>query len=131
MRMRRRLILLAASVPAWLHAQAPMYQAPSGEVFVATENPYRMYWLRGGDTIGSPTKELTLERQRWRPRGTALEVLVDQQSLDAGRRAKSDTLLIDRNGRVATINAKPPGINERVDFLLKLPTERLSPGVKW
>ena len=129
--MRRLLIFLAASVPAWLYAQAPTYQAPHGEIFVATENPYRMYWIRGGDTIGSPTKELTLERQLWRARGTALEVLVDQQSLDAARRATSDTFLVDRDGRVATINSKPPGINGRVDFLLKLPSERLSRGVRW
>ena len=131
MRMRRQLVLFATLLPTCLHAQAPTYKAPTGEVFVATENPYRMYWLRGGDTIGSPTKELTLERQLWTTRGTTLEVLVDQQSLDAARRATSDTFVIGGNGRVETINAKPPGINGRVDFLLKLPVERLTLGTKW
>lgn len=131
MRVLRQLVLVAVFAPVRVHAQAPTYKAPAGEVFVATENPYHMYWLRGADTVGSPTKELTLERQVWRSRGSKLEVIVNQQSLDASRRATADTFVVGGTGRVATINAKPPGINGRVDFLLSLPVKPLTVGVTW
>lgn len=128
MRIRPRFLLL---LPTSLWAQLPNYKPPSTEVFVATTNPYRMYWLRGKDTIGAPVQELTLERQSWSRAGSGLRVLLDQLALDVTRRTSTDTFDVEPNGRVARINGKAPGVHERVDFLLHLPTTPLTVGTTW
>jgi hypothetical protein len=129
--MRNRLPFFLLALPVSVWAQVPNYKVPSSEVFVATTNPYRMYWLRGNDTIGSPVRELTLEGQSWSREGSALRVLINQLTLDAGRRTTSDTFVVEPNGRVASINGKMPGVHSRVDFLLRLPTAPLAVGVTW
>src|SRR5256885_308407 len=129
--MRNRLSFFLLILPALLSAQAPSYKAPSADVFVATTNPFRMYWLRGKDTVGSPVRELTLERQSWSRSGGALRVVLDQLMLDATRHEKKDTIVVEPNGRIASINGKTPGVHGRVDFLLRLPTERLVRGITW
>ena len=120
-------LLLGAFAP--LRSQSAVYRSPAADVFVATINPYRMYWVRGADTIGGPVKELTLETQSWKAADGALQVVVAQQTLDASRRTTTDTFTLEENGRVAMINRKPPGIHGRVDFLLRLPSTPLRPAL--
>jgi hypothetical protein len=90
-----------------------------------------MYWVHGNDTVGSPVREITVERERWKQLGDRLQVVVDDQMLSATRRVTSDTFVVDRDGRVASINGKPPGVHSRVDFLLHLPARPLEVGVRW
>lgn len=129
--MRNQFCVLLAVLPLPVLAQAPSYMAPDADIFIALENPYRMYWLRGTDTVGTPVRELTLERQSWTRQGNTFQVLVHQQTLDARRRATSDTLVVERDGRISTLNGKQPGVNSRIDFLLHLPTNHLAIGVSW
>ncbi|HEV8411010.1 MAG TPA: hypothetical protein VGQ30_10895, partial [Gemmatimonadaceae bacterium] len=119
--------LLAAAA----HAQSMQYRIPPGSVDIAIVNPYRMYWLRGGDTLGSPITEKSVERQQWRPAATHFSVVVEQRLLNVSRRFTSDTFSVERNGRVTAINSKPPGLNGRVDLLLRLPNSSLRVGTRW
>ena len=122
-------LLIALAAP--LAGQAPSYKAPPREVFVGVVNPYRMYWLRGSDTVGAPVRDVTLETESWRRTGNNFEILVNQQTLDARRQVRSDTFVVEQSGRVTQINNKPPGVHERVDLLLRLPAEPLAIGLKW
>lgn len=129
--MLNRLTLILLAFPASVWAQLPTYKAPAADVFIALTNPYHMYWLRGNDTVGSAVRDLTLEKQSWSSQGNALRVVVNQLTLSAMRRTTAETLVVEPNGQVASINGKLPGVQDRVDFLLRLPAKRLEHGLTW
>ncbi len=105
---------------------------PSGDtVFVLLVNPYRMYWVRGGDTVSQPMHAVSVEEQHWDRDGQGLRVTVKQLQLDVGRHMKVDTFTITPLGAVRQINGHAPGLNERVDFVPRLPDRTLAPGVTW
>jgi hypothetical protein len=108
-----------------------VYRAPPDTVFVVVTNPYRMYWVRGGDTISQPMHSVAVEAQRWRRDGERLQVTVRDVQLDVHRRERVDTFTITPLGAVTAINGDPPGLNERVDLLLRLPGKNLTPGLVW
>jgi hypothetical protein len=114
-----------------VEAQSAQYRSPSGPIHIAIVNPYRMYWVRGSDTLGSPTTEKSVERQVWRATATHLSVVVEQHLLNVSRRFTSDTFSVASDGRVTAINSKPPGLNGRVDLLLRLPRGAFRVGTVW
>ena len=121
----------------WLAASAnrglgqDVYRPSADTVFVLLVNPYRMYWVRAGDTVSQPMHAVSVEAQRWARHGQQLHVTVRQLPLDVHRRIKVDTFTVTPLGGVRAINGRAPGMNERVDFLPRLPGRTLAVGVAW
>src|SRR5207244_7062782 len=107
------------------------YLPPPDTVFILLVNPYRMYWVRGGDTLSQPMHTVSVEAQRWDRDGQHLVVGVRQLQLDVHRRTKVDTFNITSLGVVQKINGHRPGLDERIDLLPRLPGRALESGVIW
>jgi hypothetical protein len=129
--MRRVLPFVFTLLATTAGAQPSSYRVPASQPHIAIVNPYRMYWVRGADTVGSRVSESSIEHQRWSASGSGLTIVVDQTHLDVTRRVTSDTFAIESDGRVSTINSRPPGLNGRVDLLLRLPHVPLRVGTTW
>lgn len=105
---------------------------PSADTeFVLLVNPYRMYWIRGVDTLSQPQEAVSIEAQRWDRDGQRLRVTVRQLQLDVHRHLKVDTFTVTSRGAVEKINGHAPGLNERVDLVLRLPARPFAPGLTW
>jgi hypothetical protein len=107
------------------------YHVPRDTVFVQLVNPYRMYFVRKGDTLSNPVTGVAVEAQHWDRDGARLRVTVRALQLDVTRRARVDTFTVTRRGAVELINGHTPGLNERVDLLLHLPGRPLTAGATW
>ncbi len=110
---------------------APAYSAAERPIFIENINPYRMYWVAGADTLGTPVESVTLESQLWARKGPDIQVVVRQESLQPHASTKTDTFRIDTRGRVLGINGRAPGLHARVDFLPRLPTHALMDRARW
>ena len=129
--MRLAKLLFAPSLlPALLSAQAG-YAAPADTVFYMLVNPYRMYWVRNGDTLSNPTQAVSVEAQRWARAGQDLRVVARQLQLNVQRTAKTDTFDLTPSGVIRSINGKPPAMSERVDIVPRLPKGKLAAGMSW
>ena len=122
--------LWAALVAPQLSGQTA-YRPAADTTFILLVNPYRMYWVRGTDTLSQPQHAVSVEAQRWEKAEPQLRVIVQQWGLDVHRRTSKDTFLVAAQGAVVKINGHPPGLNERVDLLLQLPKATLAPGLAW
>lgn len=107
------------------------YLPQTDSIFVLLVNPYRMYWVRGGDTLSQPMHEVSVEAQRWDRDGQDLRVAVRQLLLNVHRRSKVDTFTVTSLGAVERINGHAPGLNERIDLVLRLPRRALVTGLTW
>lgn len=131
---RIRIIIFSLLLaPLAARAQAPArYQAQADTQWVETSNPFRMYWVRGADTLGQgEIHSVSVESHVWRAAGERLEVVSRQLSLDVGRVDKVDTTTVLPNGVVVLINRRPPGVGSRTDFVLHLPAAPLAVGTEW
>jgi hypothetical protein len=126
---------LAASLAAPLSClaqAAPRYRPPADTVWVETVNPFHMYWVRGADTVGQgPVHSVTVESRVWRAAGERLDVVTRQGSLTTQRTVSTDTTTLLPNGTVVEIGHRRPGVSERVDFVLHLPSAPLAVGLAW
>ena len=100
-------------------------------MFVLLVNPYKMYVVRGGDTLGNPIHSVSVEAQRWQATRAGLQVEVRALDLDIHRRIKVDTFGVTPLGALQSINGRAPGFSERIDFLLRLPPRALAPDLTW
>jgi hypothetical protein len=116
--------------PAFLAGQGA-YAPSSDTLFYLLVNPYRMYWLRDGDTLSQPMHAVSIEAEHWQRATRELRVVSRQLSLDVHRRVRTDTFAITPVGAVRAINGHAPGLNERVDFLPRLPGRKLVTGLSW
>lgn len=128
---RPALLAFLLVAPAAVRAQAPRYRVPADTQRYTRDNPFRMYWVRGADTIGTPRRELGVEARAWREAGGSPEVVVRALGLDVGRRTSTDTFRLSADGRVRAINGRRPGSNGRLDLLLQLPGRALARGTTW
>ncbi|MEN8373943.1 MAG: hypothetical protein ABFS34_00685 [Gemmatimonadota bacterium] len=97
-------------------------------------NPFRLYWVRGADTLGWSGDNAAVEAHVWtRAPPAALSGIVAQHALDAAREVKEDTFLVAPTGRVLSINGPGAGPDGRWDLLPPLPgdTSALVPGAVW
>lgn len=120
-------IARAASVSA----QAPRYAARHDTLRYAIDNPYRMYWVRGADTIGPVRHEVSVESHVWGGTASQPEVTVDNQLLDVSRRLQRHVFALTPNGSVRTVDRKAPDASAAVDLLLRLPATPLAVGSAW
>jgi len=107
------------------------YRPSPDTIFVLLVNPYRMYWVRGGDTLSQPVHEVSVEAQRWDRDGQDLRVAVRQLLLNVQRRSKVDMFTVTSLGAVEKVNGHAPGLNERIDLVLRLPRRALVTGLTW
>lgn len=127
-----RLVLAALCAGATgAAAQAPSYAARHDTLRYTIDNPYRMYWLRGADTIGPARRELSVESHAWGGTAAQPEVTVHNQLLDVSRRLQQHVFALAPNGRVRTVDRKPPDASLAVDLLLHLPAAPLRAGTSW
>jgi len=131
-------LLLASSVIAAIlagaasaSAQAPRYAARQDTLRYIIDNPYRMYWLRGADTIGPARHELSVESHAWGGTAAQPEVTVHSQLLDVSRRLQRHVFSLAPNGGVRTVDHRPPDASPTVDLLLHLPATPLTVGTAW
>ena len=122
-------IACAASVSS---AQtAPRYQVAADTLRYTIRNPFRVYWLRGTDTIGAPQDVRSVEAHRWSGSAEQPVVTVRQISLDVGRRTTDHAYVVTPGGRVLEVDGRLPKGGERIDLLLHLPSEPLVTGAQW
>ena len=112
-------------------AQAPHYQVAHDTLRYEMDNPFRMYWVSGADTIGTPQHELSVESHVWSGPSATLRVAIRQLVLNVGRRLHTDTFDIAPSGRVVAVNHSAPTGAQRVDLLLQLPSTELRVGSEW
>jgi hypothetical protein len=124
------LVLLCGAVPARAQT-APRYLVRADTLRYETDNPFRMYWVRGTDTIGAPRRSRAVEAHSWSGTARAPELAIRQVSLGVDRRTRSDTFAIAPDGRVRAINGAPPTSSSRFDLLLRLPSTPLRAGSTW
>jgi hypothetical protein len=124
------LLCAAATVPAGARAQA-RYLPSADTLRYESYNPYRMYWLRGADTLGRPVESRSVESHVWRGGADRPEVVIRQQHLDYKRGPSTDTFTVSPQGRVLEINHRPPTGSQRIDLLLRLPAAPLAVGTRW
>lgn len=129
--MNRILLLLALGVAAAPAGAQARYLPQPDTLYYEALNPYRMYVVRGGDTLGGPIRSLTVERHVWRASdgGLAVQVRLDHPNdLSATTR---DTLELNARGLVTAIPGSTDGSAGRWDFVLRLPGGELAPGTVW
>jgi len=125
------LIALFLAGPARACTQSVAYSARHDTLRYAIDNPYRMYWLHGADTVGPERHEESVESHVWGGTAAQPELTVRNQLLDVSRRLQRHTFAIAPNGRVRTIDRQPPGASQAVDALLQLPPSPLRAGASW
>ena len=125
-------VLALACVAPIAGAQAPpRYRVSADTLRYTIRNPFRMYWVKGTDTTGTPQDARSVESHRWSGSPERPEVAIHQVSLDVGRRTSDDVYTIAPTGRVVQIDGRAPKSSERIDLLLHLPAAPLVAGTRW
>lgn len=123
---------MACTVAITLSAQQPShYRVQRDTLFYRIENPFRMYWMNGADTIGPPVHSVSVESHLWSGADGAPAVRVSAQQVDVNRSTKVNEYRVTPSGRVVTIDGAAPKPGDRVDLLASLPDRPLSVGVRW
>lgn len=134
---RTRLVRAACAVAAFLAAadvapsQAPRYAARHDTLRYTIDNPFRMYWLHGSDTVGPQQHEVSVESHVWGGSPSQPDVTVHNQLLDVSRRMQRHVYALSPNGYVRTIDRRRPGASQALDLLLPLPPMALRAGTSW
>jgi hypothetical protein len=129
MRILLPVLALLAAAPAGAQGG---YRAQPDTLFVESLNPYRMWFVRGGDTLGNSVRSLSVERQVWRTAGDSLVVPVVTHTLNLSAEAESETLGMTRRGHVTSVDGQADKVRGRYDFVLRLPPGlTLAEGTAW
>lgn len=112
-------------------AQAARYAARRDTLHYTVDNPFRMYWLHGSDTVGPQQHELSVESHVWSGSASQPEVTVHNQLLDVSRRLERHVFALAPNGHVRSIDGRRPQASQSVDLLLPLPRAPLRAGTDW
>jgi hypothetical protein len=125
-------VCLLLVTPQLATAQTGQYHAPPDTAFLITYNPHRLYWVRGGDTLGGTSPSLTVSSQHWRSGDGGFLVATHQVDLDLSRQVRNDTLRVDSSGHV-TIPVDRRSGTHAVDFTVHFPrgAPQLTPGFSW
>ena len=124
------LLLLAAAAPA--RAQGGVYRAQPDTLFYRIVNDYRIWLVRGGDTLGAPVREVGVERQLWKAAGPELAVLRLRTGLDVRRQTRRDSLAVAPLGRVAAIDGDTNAPRGEYDLVPRFPRPLpLAAGAAW
>jgi hypothetical protein len=144
---RLGLALVAAALtvgvgPAPLHAQEgdaappapPAYRAQRDTLWYERSAPYRLYWLRGGDSIGWDGDDASVDAHVWGPaRGDSLLGSLIRRALGPDRTVSVDSVVVDRGGALLRFHGLGAGRYDLRDPLPPLPTDSgpVEPGRTW
>ncbi|HSM36849.1 MAG TPA: hypothetical protein VK837_10670 [Longimicrobiales bacterium] len=142
-----RLVLVAAALnagtgPVPAHAQdtaagptpPPAYRAQRDTLWYERSAPYRLYWLRGADSIGWAGDDASVEAHVWGPaRGDSLLGSVVRHALGPDRTVSVDSVVVDRGGALLGFRGAAAGRYDLRDPLPPLPTGAgpVEPGRTW
>lgn len=129
--MRRILLLalIAGAAPAGAQAR---YLPQAEPLYYHSVNPYRMYVVVRGDTVGEPVRSRNAERHVWRQSGEGLAVDVRIDDVPGERPRVWDVLQVSPRGVVTAIPVGEKDHQGRWDFVLRLPADGdLRPGRVW
>jgi hypothetical protein len=121
--------LLAAALPCT--AQAITYRPQPDTLLLRSHNEFRMYFVRGGDTLGAPVHELKVEREVWTASGDGLRAAVAEQALDLGRAETRHVYAVTARGRITRIDGDANLPRGGYDVFPVLPPGPLAPGTAW
>lgn len=121
--------LLAPTLPC--AAQTAAYRPQPDTLVFRSLNEFRMYFVRGGDTLGGPVRKLDVEREAWAADGDGLRVSVTEQALDLARAETRHVYAVTPRGRITTIDGDPNLSRGVYDLFPVLPAGPLTPGATW
>lgn len=116
------LLLLAALAAAPAGAQA-RYRPQPDTLYYESMNPYRMYVVRGADTMGGPVRGYSIQRQVWRAAGGGLTAQMHDQPLAVHSTPRGWVLEVTPRGEVRTDDGEANKAFGHYDALLRLPAD--------
>lgn len=123
------LLCLAGASPCLAQSTAEYHR--SSPQYWVTDTRQRLYLVRGGDTIGDPVRILTAYMEAWEREPRGFNVLRTTAHIDLAYGFSTDTLTIDRRGRVLEINGGKDYGDGDWDAFLRLPASGLAVGTTW
>jgi hypothetical protein len=131
--MTRSAFLVAAGACALVgisaHAQAPRYLPQRDTVVMTSRNPFRMYYVRGADTLGNPVFARGISREVWRAKGDSVDIEVMHRDLAFLEKDTTRRALVAPDGRELPENGHAPyGLPTS---LMPLPATPLRAGLEW
>jgi hypothetical protein len=125
--------MLLSSIGGPILAQAIRYQPSTDTLRYQSLNFYRLYFVRGADTLGEPISTTTRESRYLRRVGAGLELWTRLEGSEGF--SAQETYSLTPEGRVTSVGgcAVRDVPNARVDILPRLPTaaRSLDRGVQW
>lgn len=115
-----------------LQGQDPTeYREATESTHWVSDNPFRLFLVRGTDTIPNPVRSISVFRESWTSSGSGFEV--ERASVDVGlsTEAQTDTFSVSRRGEVLLINGSTNYNEGEWDAFLRLPAAELGVGVEW
>ena len=123
---------LTAAIPITAAAQQPArYRGHPDTVYVQTYNPFRMYWVRGADTVGAPQNVVRVERVTDVETADGLAHVVVGLGQDVQRKETTTRYDLSPMGQVLRVDGKAPSWETGVDELFHLPSIPLVTGAAW
>ena len=117
------LLLLAALAAAPAAAQ-PRYRPQADTLYYESLNPYRMYVVRGADTLGGPVRSYSVQRQVWRAAGGVLTAQMHSQPLAVRSTPREARVLeVTPLGQVLTEDGEANKAFGQYDAFLRLPAD--------
>lgn len=130
------IVVLACAGAAPLEAQVAARYLPATDTLrYLSENTYRMFFVRGSDTLGTPATTRTSETRTVAadPRGLAMRVRLE--SVDGTPFSRDETYTVSSDGRLLAVGGRPAASvhGARVDLLPRLPrrARALVAGLTW
>ncbi|HEX6908868.1 MAG TPA: hypothetical protein VF142_00655 [Longimicrobium sp.] len=114
------LLGLLAAVPA---ASQARYLPQADTLFYEDLNPYRMYFVRGADTLGPAVRAFSIGRQVWRADGQGLRVDAREADLQLHGGTRSTVFQVTPRGVVRTIDGQENVKDGQFDLVLRLPAD--------
>lgn len=130
------LALLLVGIPSAGMAQRVLrYGAAHDTLWFQSVNQYRMYFVRGADTLGDPVSTRTLERETFLGGADTLSVNVQLRGLGQFPFTNEQVYGVLSSGKVVAVGGHPVDsvAHARVDLFLHFPTPPrvATPGVAW
>lgn len=110
------------------------YRTHNDTIIYESANEYRMYFVRGIDTLGQPIATRTIERHSTRAARGQIELLVATEGVEQPFQAQN-TYEVTPRGQVLRVDGRPVAEvpNARVDVLPRFPGPATPPvvGLRW
>ncbi len=118
-----RILALLAVLAAAPAASQARYLPQADTLFYENLNPYRMYFVRGGDTLGPSVRAFSIQRQVWRADGQGLRVDERQEFLQVHGRTRATVFQVTPRGIVRTVDGQANVEKGQYDLVMRLPAD--------